>query len=877
MVMNRPVQIHGPEQFDKAANPPDQFSPQGLSTREAANRLRSEGYNELPSSKPPSLLRTAANVMREPMLLLLAATGAVYVLLGNPAEAIAVIIAVVLVISITIYEERKTERALHALRDLSSPRALVIRQGSRERVPGREVVRGDLVVLSEGDRVPADAVVLEARNLQVDESLLTGESVPVDKTETPAASQQSARKDENSTLVFSGSMVVRGKGTAEVVATGSRTELGKIGKSIQEIIPEGTRLQQETRRLVRVFAVIGIALCIVVALVYAYTRGSLLQGALAGLTLGISMVPEEFPVVLTIFLALGAWRIARQQVLARRMPAIETLGSATVLCVDKTGTLTMNRMQVQALFSVGEIWRLPPGPGNIPETFRPVLEFSILASSRDPFDPMERALLDAGERLPGWTNKFHADWKLLREYPLSTALLAMSRAWQNPGEQASVIAAKGAPEAILELCRLQPSAAKPILAATQKLASSGLRVIGVAVARASADAPLPADQHLLPFGFVGLVGLADPVRPAVPAAVKTCYRAGVRVVMVTGDYSATAQNVAEQIGLQSSGVVMTGSELEFLDPIELRECVKSVNIFARVLPDQKLRLVRALQANNEVVAMTGDGVNDAPALKAADIGIAMGKRGTDVAREAASLVLLDDDFSSIVNAIRMGRRIYDNLKKATAYVLAVHVPIAGLALLPLLFGWPLILMPLHVLFVELIIDPTSSVAFEAEPEEADVMDRAPRSPRERLFSRGRVSLSLFQGFTVLLSILVVFGAALYRGHDESDCRTLAFSTLVVGNLALIFANRSWSRTVLETFKTRNRALWLVTVAALITLSATIYIPPLRALFHFSALHPVDLVIAAAAGFAGILWFELLKLFGVRVSHQALRMEWGNEK
>jgi Ca2+-transporting ATPase len=424
-----------------------------------------------------------------------------------------------------------------------------------------------------------------------------------------------------------------------------------------------------------------------------------------------------------------------------------------------------------------------------------------------------------------------------------------------------VIAAKGAPEAIAELCRSSTAERAQINAATAQMASKGLRVLGVAHGNIGSAQPLPETQGGFNLRFTGLIGLADPVRPSVPAAMEECYHAGVRVIMITGDYPVTAQNIGEQIGLKGGGEVISGAQLSAMSDHELQDRLGHINIFARVAPEQKLRLVKALKRRGEIVAMTGDGVNDAPALKAADIGIAMGARGTDVAREAASLVLMDDDFASIVNAIRLGRRIYDNLKKATAYVLAIHVPIAGITLVPVLLKWPLVLLPLHVLFLELIIDPTCSIAFEAEPEEANVMKRPPRSPEEKLFTRKRVGLNLLQGASVLASVLAVYAFALHFGHDELDSRALAFSSLIVGNLCLIFSNRSWSRTIWQTRHSRNPALWWVTAGALAILAAILYVPALRNLFRFSLLHPGDVLIAGLAGFAGVLWFELFKSGG----------------
>ncbi len=858
-----------------AANPahPEQSialtKPQGLTEAEATARLRTEGYNELPASRSRSLLHIVVEVLREPMFLLLMVTGGVYVLLGDPQEAVALLFAVFIIIGITIYQERKTERALQALRDLSSPRALVIRDGERKRIAGREVVRGDLVVLNEGDRVPADAVIVEARNVEADESLLTGESAPVRKNvfvEGDLASH--APGGDGKPFVYSSTLIVRGKGLATVTATGSATEVGKIGKALETLTPETTGLQRETRRLVRVLAVVGVALCAIVALIYGYKNADWLRGILAGLTLGISMIPEEFPVVLTIFMALGAWRISRRQVLTRRLTAIETLGSATVLCVDKTGTLTMNRMSIQSVFAAGELHPIGQDTRAIQKDSRTVIECGVLASSREPVDPMEKAIAELGAAVLPELGGMNS-WILVREYPLSPELMAMTRVWQVDGSTAYVAASKGAPEAIAQLCELAGIEREKVKQATAALASEGLRVLGVA--RARVNGVLPETQSQLQFEFVGLLGFADPVRPSAPAAVNECYNAGVRVIMITGDYPVTAQNIAGQIGLRNPHEVLTGAEMEALEEGQLQERLRTTNVCARVAPLEKLRLVKALKAMGEVVAMTGDGVNDAPALKAADIGIAMGARGTDVAREAASLVLLDDDFTSIVNAIRLGRRIYDNLKKATAYILAIHVPIAGVTLIPVLFGWPLILFPLHVLFLELIIDPTCSVAFEAEPEEGDLMRRPPRDAGERLFSKRRVVLSLLQGLTVLASVLVVYGLALRLHDGDTDPRALAFTTLISGNLLLIFANRSWSQTIWQTLRAPNKALWWVTLSALALLVTILYVPFLRSLFQFSMLHPRDLVIAASAGFAGVLWFELMKLAGSKL---LLRIERG---
>jgi Ca2+-transporting ATPase len=832
----------------------------GLSSGEALKRLKQDGYNELPSSKRRNILRIAFDVIKEPMLLLLVACGTLYFTLGDIKEAMILVSFVFVVIGITLYQERKTERALEALRDLSSPRAMVIRDGKHIRIPGREVVTGDIVIVSEGDRVPADAVLLNTNNVTVDESLLTGESVPVRKAPWDGVQVMDRPGGDDLPFIYSGTLVVQGQGTARVSKTGLNTELGKIGKILQVLEPEETLLHRETRRLVRNFTIFAVGLSALVIVVYGITRGNWSNGFLAGLTLAMAILPEEFPVVLTIFLALGAWRISKEHVLTRRVSAIETLGAATVLCVDKTGTLTQNRMSVSKLYSNNAFFDLAPDyKGPLPEDFHQLLEFAILSSQSDPRDPMESALKGLGNDLLSHTEHLHTDWEMEHEYPLSKELLAMSRVWKSADGKDYVIAAKGAPEAIADLCHLNPGEKGQLAEKVSIMAGEGLRVLGIAKAYFSLH-DLPPIQHDFDFKFIGLIGFADPIRPSVPDALKECYGAGIRVIMITGDYPLTAKSIASQIGLKASGEVITGPELDRMHDDELRARLKTVNIFARAVPEQKLRIVNALKANGEIVAMTGDGVNDAPALKSAHIGIAMGARGTDVAREAASLVLLDDDFSSIVKSVRMGRRIYDNLKKAMAYILAIHVPIAGISLIPVLFGWPLILMPVHIAFLELIIDPSSSVVFEAEAEEKDVMKRRPRRFEERLFNRRTFGISLLQGGIVLAIVLGIFIVSMHLGQPETESRALTFTTLIIANLGLILTNRSWSRTIVSTLGIKNRALWGVVSGAIVFLALTIYVPFLQNLFRFSTLRPLDIGICFGAGLLSIGWFETMKLY-----------------
>jgi Ca2+-transporting ATPase len=806
--------------------------PSGLSAAEVKERLERDGWNELPSSKRRSRFAMLFGVVREPMFLMLIACGLIYLLLGSLADALMLLGFVVVMIIIAVVQESRTERALETLRDLTSPRALVIRDGRQERVAGREVVRDDIILLAEGDRVPADAVLLFSSGLSTDESLLTGESFAVRKAVRQSEAGPVTNGDEDRSSVYSGTLVVKGRGMARVVETGLRTRIGMIGAALSGVEPEEGLLQKQMRRIVRTISLYSVALCVVVAVAYSLTRHDWLNGLLAGLTLAMATLPEEFPMVLLIFLAIGAWRISRYKVLTRRLTAIETLGAATVLCVDKTGTLTENRMSVRRIYAGGEFHDLDGRDAALPETVHETVEYSILASPPDPFDPMEKAMRELGERALAKTEHLHRDWELLKEYPLSERLLAMSHAWRSKTGSQMVIAAKGAPEAIADLCHFDAARLAAIQEAVETLASDGMRVIGVARSLFAND-PLPEEQHDYDFTFVGLLGLDDPVREGVPEALKECHEAGMRMIMITGDYPATARNIGERIGLPETDHLINGAELDRMNERQLDERIGSTSIFARVQPGQKLRIVQALKNHSEVVAMTGDGVNDAPALKAAHIGIAMGARGTDVAREAAALVLVDDHFDSIVRAVRMGRRIYDNLQKAIAFILSVHLPIAGMSLIPALLHWPLALLPAHILFLELIIDPSCSIVFEMEREEASIMKRPPRKLDEALLGPKVLVRSLVQGISIFLAVLAIYALMILNGYGEGESRMIAFTGIVIGNLGLIFSNRSWNESMFRSMKRPNRALWWVTGSTLVFLGIVIGLPAVRELFRFA--------------------------------------------
>jgi Ca2+-transporting ATPase len=792
------------------------------------------------------------------MFLLLIACGTIYLFLGDKSEALMLLGFVFIIIGISIVQEQRTEQALAALRDLAGTYAIVIRGGQRRRIPARDVVCGDMLAVAEGDRIAADAVLFSGEGVSVDESLLTGESVPVRKAAAEQALDRMGKPGgDDLPFLFSGTLAVAGSGVAHVLATGRDSEIGRIGLALKTLKREQTKTQQETALIVKRLAVLAFALSILVAIVYGAMRTDWLEGILVGITLAMAILPEELPVVLTIFLGLGAWRLAKEHVLARRIPAIEMLGATTVLCVDKTGTLTENRMTLSLLFAGGTSFDLArDGHKGLPEGFHELLEYSVLASRRDPFDPMEMAIHKALLAELGGTEHERRDWSLQSEYPLSRKLLATSNAWRTPGSEQIVLSAKGAPEAIFDLCHLAAPVAASLAATATEMAERGLRVLGVAKAVAF---KLRSDQHDFDFEFVGLIGFTDPIRASVPAAIEEAQTAGIRIVVITGDYPATATSVARRIGLRSADRFVTGPALSEMNDDELRAAVKDTGVFCRVVPDQKLRLVNALKANGEIVAMTGDGVNDAPALKAAHIGIAMGGRGTDVARESAALVLLNDDFSSIVAAIKMGRRIFDNLRKAIVFVIAAHVPIVGMSIIPVVLGWPLLLLPVHILFLQLIIDPACSIAFEAEKAEDGVMLRPPRAPNESLFDRRTVLLGLLQGALLLGVVLAIYGVALQRGQGDVVSRALTFTTMVIADLGLILANRSRSHSMLATFAIPNRSLWWILAGGIAFLACVLYVPLLRSVFSFGFLHADDVLISVAAGFAAVLGVEATKL------------------
>ena len=842
--------------------------PLGLSQREASRRLQKEGRNELPREKKKRWILQILEILREPMFVLLAVACTIYFVLGSTYEAFVLSGALLGVVFISVVQERRAQNALEALQSLTSPRARVIRERSEHRIPAEEIVRGDILHVVEGDRIPADAMLMQSMHLRVDESMLTGESSAVSKC--PSGGQRVGGKNfgkverERSDCVYAGSLVVSGDGYALVYATGQNTEMGKIGLSLVSISTEHSALQKQIKRLVGLMAVIGIGTSSLLFFLFGLRDADWLSGALAAVSIAMSLLPEEFPIVLTLFLSIGAWRLSRQKVLTRHLPAIESLGAATVLCVDKTGTLTQNVMQLSAA------WR-PQSPQlkkitvhSLERHWRHLIALGAWASQPRAHDPMERSFISFYRQLqkisrsatrtnPSTRNQ---GWVLEEVFPITHERLVVIHVWHHPRTGRRRIAAKGAPEAVIRLCALSPSAAEEVSRAVGDFARTGRRVLAIAKGVDTGEkwsAPDPMQFH-----FSGVVAFHDPLRPSVPESVADCQRAGLRVIMITGDFPDTAVAIAEDAGIANANKTVTGEQIDKCTDDELKHVGAHTAVFARARPHHKLQLVRALQANNHVVAMTGDGVNDAPALRAAEIGVAMGGRGSDVAREASDIVVTDDNFTSIVDAIRTGRTIYDNLQKSMCYLVAVHVLIAGVAIWPVLFGGPMILFPLHIVFLEMVIDPSCSVAFEAEAAERDVMLRPPRAKDQSLFPTRLLTMSLLQGASACLVCILVFELGRWAALGEGAKRALVFTALLSGNLTLILVNLSWSRSAASILRGKNRPALMLYLGATLFLFFALYSNTLRDLFLFEKLPVVHSLAAFAVGGLSVLWFEWLK-------------------
>jgi Ca2+-transporting ATPase len=803
------------------------------------------GSNVFLAANSSGLWSTLKEVVTEPMFLLLLAACALYFGMGQLTEAVALVVALLAVSGISVYQSLRSDHALAALRELTQPQARAWRNGALASVPIEELVVGDAVLLEEGSRVPADGTVDAANDFAVDEAILTGEAVPVAKAPGNA--------------VFAGTSAVSGSAWLTLTAVGAGTEFGRIGSSLGAISTEKTPLQVQVSQFVRRMAWVGLGAFVLVWGVNYARSGDWATALLFGLTLAMSILPEEIPVAFSSFMALGAARLSRAGVLTKQPQTVESLGSATVICVDKTGTITQQGMRLAQLYD-GATDALVALPGPLSDSAAAVLAYARWASETEPFDFMEKAIAEAfAAANPALAALVHP---MVHEYPLAGTPPMMTHLRRAPNG-ALLVAGKGAVEHILAVCRPAAAVAARVREVTQQLSAQGLRVLGVAQAQSPAEGVFPAEQDDFAWSFLGLVALENPPKANAAGVIQSFTRAGIRVKMITGDFPETAQAIARQVGLPGADTLLTGPEVLALDDATLRQRVPATAVFARMFPEAKLRVVNALKANGEVVAMTGDGVNDGPALKAAHIGVAMGRRGTEVARQAASLVLVDDDLGSMVTAIAQGRRIYQNLQKAISYIVSIHLPIILTVTVPLLAGWKFanLLGPVHIIFLELVMGPTCSIAFENEPAEAGQMLSAPR-PRGATFLGGReLGRSLAQGLGIAAAVLGVYYAAMRLGRPVGEVRTLVFATLVGSNIVLTLVNRSFTQSVWRTLGVPNRLLWLMLGLTLALLLVALWVPAARGLFGFVPVPLAELGwcgLAALLGAGGLEIYKLLR-------------------
>ncbi|MGN0550216.1 MAG: cation-translocating P-type ATPase [Acutalibacteraceae bacterium] len=825
----------------------------GLSTKEAKERLEKYGRNELVPQKKESFFKKLIHIICEPMFLLLLAAAVIYFILGEPRDGAIMLIFVVGIISIDAIQEWKTDKTLNALKDLSAPHINVIRDGYEQTIASAELVPGDVMLICEGVKIPADGIIIKCNDLCVDESSLTGEAQGVWKIsrEAEASDDDYWRKD----YCYAGTLVTQGSAHVLVDKTGVNTEYGKIGKNVSETVEEKTPLQKQTGSLVKLCAGIAAVLFALVSVITYINlseisfNSRIIESILSGVTLAMAMIPEEFPVILTVFLSMGAWRLAKKNSLVRRLPSVETLGAVSVLCVDKTGTITMNKMTVQ------DVWALNGDNGKLTEIMG-------LGCETDAYDPMEKAMLTFCKE-QGFSKEKLFDGELIKEYAFTNELKMMGHIWRKNGK--IVIAAKGSPEKILTICNISDKDKNKALEQAEAYSSLGMRVIAVAVAYPINEDEIPDDITLCRLEFLGLISLEDLPRESVKDDISVCVNAGIRVVMITGDNGITASSIARKIGMKNCSEIITGDMLNTMSDDELREKVKTVNIFSRVIPEHKMRIVKAFKDNGEIVAMTGDGVNDAPALKNADIGIAMGHRGSEVSREAADLILMDDNFTTIVETVKDGRRIYDNIRKAVGYIFTIHIPIALSSLLAPFLGIDtasLFLLPLHIVLLELIIDPTCSVVLERQPAERDIMSRKPRNPKEKLLKASILIKSVIQGLVIFAASFGVYFAVLNGNPSNAPAaRAMGLAVIMLSNLFLVYVNSSDKDFAFRSFMrlSKDKVMWGVLAGTALMLAVILY-TPLSSVLKLAPLTPVQLLISISVAAASVIWYELVKLF-----------------
>lgn len=819
----------------------------GLTSEEAKQLQKKYGLNEFVKKKNSNPFIKLLTVFKEPMFVLLFGAAALYFFLGDAKEASIMLIFVIFVASITFVQEWKTEKTMNALKELTSPEVSVLRDGEEKVIKSIDLVPGDIVFLSEGQRMPADCKVLHASNFSVDESVLTGEAENVFKM---PAEEPSLKDYWRQDMVYAGTLSIFGRCTARVESIGFDTEYGKISKAVSETKEELTHLQKKTQKLVKSLVIAGIFLCTGVMILSFMYNHNIIQSILSGITLAMAIIPEEFPVVMTVFLSLGAYRLAKNNTLMRRISAVETLGSATVLGVDKTGTITKNEMTVKSIFYNNNVVNASSFND------KKLARLMVMSCEKEPYDPMEKAIVTCGRN-----NVDNIDEIYSTEVAHKIAFDSKTKRMANIFKQSEgnyFVAAKGSPETMLPLCSVSQDDRAIIEKNVDDMAEKGYRVL--ALAELVSD-ELHENLEDYKLEFTSLIGLQDPPKEGVKEAISICKKAGIRVVMITGDYSKTAVAIGNEIGLKFKNCAISGEEIDNMTDEQLCQAVRYCDIFSRVIPEHKMKIVKALKSNGEIVAMTGDGVNDAPALKNADIGIAMGKRGTEVAKEAAHMILMDDNFTTIVKSVKDGRRIYDNIRKAIVYIMVIHIPIIALAMFSPVFNLPQILLPVHIVLLELIIDPTCSIIFEGEKPEPNIMEKVPRSPKEPLLTKGLVFKVLLQGMSMFAAAFTPFHFMVDAGVNVDMARSFALMTLIVANVTLVLVDRSNTEYLIDLFKEHgNKPRVLINSLALIMIFIIVYMPFFNDIFNTKPLNAVLLISSLLLGFISTGWWEIVKVF-----------------
>ncbi|TMI71205.1 MAG: cation-translocating P-type ATPase [Bacteroidetes bacterium] len=819
--------------------------PDGLSQTEIAVLRKKYGKNIFSFERQFRFLRLLLSVFREPMFILLIVACTLYFILGEISEGIMMAITMAVVAAISIYQDVKSSKALDALKQYSEPKVKVIRDSTEVTILIEDLVPGDIMLLEEGMKIPADAIVIQANDFSVNESVITGESLPVLKNER-----------EKTNLLYQGSTIESGKSIAKVTAIGNGTMLGKIGKTVAAYSYPKTLLQAQVNKFVRKLALFGLFGFIVILLVNYLHYRDFVTSLLFALTLAMSAVPEEIPVAFSSFMALGAYKMSKYGIISRQPQIIENLGAITMLCLDKTGTITENKMQVKNIYDFGKD-AVADVEGKIPLPNSRMLLFATLASESNPFDSMERAIWEAYEENdPG---RRYDNYKMIYEYPLEGQPPMMTHAYRSE-DNTVVVAAKGAAERILKACKTDQEITAKVIKHVNTFASKGYRVLGVAGAIHSTPG-FPSQQDDFGWEFIGLLALYDPPKPNVKDVLKKINDAGIKVKLLTGDFSETAMNIGKQVGIDTNAGYINGEQVITMNESELKKTVSHISIFTRMFPDAKLKVIEALKENGEVVAMTGDGINDAPALKAADIGIAMGQKGTETARRAADLIITDDNLEKMVTAVSEGRKIFNNLLKGIRYIISIHIPIILTASLPLIFGWvyPNIFTPVHVIFLELIMGPTCSIFFENEPVEKDLMLLPPRERMKGLFTREELLIGIVQGLTITTGVLILYNVFMKEHYSIEETRTVVFTTLILSNVFLTFTSRSLTQTLYYTIRYKNALAPVVIIISAIFLASLQFILPVRRLFQMTTLTLNEFLICLAVAFASVMWFEVYKM------------------